>query len=208
MSAEAIKERTYQELTPNERGWLWCQRLGLWLGTWEGAIEGKPGTWFRFDDQKNNLVLLPEEAAQQQGLQQGACRSLLHLLIARFGEVPQEVTTRLQALDVEQLEDLAEAILTVDSLEQFLREEYPPGQRRSGKACAKGYRGRKRGQVVRTRSNIAQAHTSEWLGAKGTGGRRITVLRKKLSSPSSEPPAISPPPSSIVITSRSSRETA
>lgn len=30
-------------------------------------------------------------------------------------------------------------------------------------------------------------------GAKGTGGRRITVLRKKLSSPSSEPPVISPP---------------
>lgn len=46
------------------------------------------------------------------------------------------------------------------------KEEYPPGQRRSGKACAKGYRGRKRGQVVRTRSTIAQAHTSEWLGTK------------------------------------------
>ena len=110
----------YQELTPNERGWLWCQRLGLWLGTWEGAIEGKPATWLRFYDQQNNLVLLPEEAAQQQGLQQGAYRSLLRLLTARFGEVPQEVATRLQALDVEQLEDLAEAILTVDSLEQFL----------------------------------------------------------------------------------------
>ncbi len=110
----------YQELTSNERGWLWCQRLGLWLGTWEGEIEGKPGTWLRFYDQQNNLVLLPEEAAQQQGLQQGAYRSLLRLLTARFGEVPQEVATRLQALDVEQLEDLAEAILTVDSLEQFL----------------------------------------------------------------------------------------
>ena len=63
---------------------------------------------------------MPEEAAQQQGLQQGACRSLLRLLTARFGEVPQEVTTRLQALDVEQLEDLAETLLTVESLEQFV----------------------------------------------------------------------------------------
>ncbi len=53
------------EITFNERGWLWCQRLGLWLGTWEGAIEGRPGTWLRFYDQQNNLVLLPEEAAQQ-----------------------------------------------------------------------------------------------------------------------------------------------
>ncbi|MDJ0903165.1 MAG: Uma2 family endonuclease [Xenococcus sp. MO_188.B8] len=120
----------YQELTPNERGWLWCQRLGLWLGTWEGAIEGKPATWLRFYDQQNNLVLLPEEAAQQRAevaehrletvQQQVACRQLLRLLTARFGEVPQEVIIRLQALDVEQLEDLAETILTVDSLAQFV----------------------------------------------------------------------------------------
>ena len=33
----------YQGLTANEQGWLWCQRLGLWLGTWEGVVEGKPG---------------------------------------------------------------------------------------------------------------------------------------------------------------------
>ena len=50
------------------------------------------------------------------------------------------------------------------------KEEYPPGQRRSGKACAKGYRGRKRGQVVRTRSTMAIAHTSEWLGTFGAPG--------------------------------------
>ena len=120
----------YQELTRNEKGWLWCQRLGLWLGTWEGAIEGKPGTWLRFYDQQNNLVLLPEEVAQQRAevaehrletvQQEVACRQLLRLLAARFGEVPQEVTTRLQALDIEQLEDLTEILLTVESLEQFV----------------------------------------------------------------------------------------
>jgi len=54
----------YQELTPNERGWLWCQRLGLWLGTWAGAIEVKPGTWLRFYDQQNNLVLLPKRMVE------------------------------------------------------------------------------------------------------------------------------------------------
>jgi Putative restriction endonuclease len=55
----------YQSLTPNERGWLWCQRLGLWLGTWEGEIESKPAIWLRFYDREGNLVLLPEEAAER-----------------------------------------------------------------------------------------------------------------------------------------------
>ncbi|MBD2313380.1 Uma2 family endonuclease [Desertifilum sp. FACHB-1129] len=56
----------YEELTPNERGWLWCETLGFWLGTWEGTIEREPAIWLRFYDTDGNLVLLPEEAAQQQ----------------------------------------------------------------------------------------------------------------------------------------------
>ena len=55
----------YQPLNPNERGWLWCQRLGLWLGTWEGEIQRETAIWLRFYDQAGNLVLLPEELAQQ-----------------------------------------------------------------------------------------------------------------------------------------------
>lgn len=50
------------------------------------------------------------------------------------------------------------------------KEEYPRGQRRSRKACAKGYGGKKRGEGIRTRSAIAQAHTSEWLGTFGNPG--------------------------------------
>lgn len=61
--------RGYQPLQRNERGWLWCEALGLWLGTWEGAIDREPPTgtcqWLRFYDALGNLVLLPEEAAQQ-----------------------------------------------------------------------------------------------------------------------------------------------
>ncbi|WP_353813063.1 Uma2 family endonuclease [Moorena sp. SIO1G6] len=47
----------YQELTPNEQGWLWCQPLVLCLGPWSGTIE----------DRDENLVPLPEESAEQRG---------------------------------------------------------------------------------------------------------------------------------------------
>lgn len=41
----------------------------------------------------------------------------------------------------------------------------PPPQRRLDEVCAPGYTGRKRGEVVRTRTTILQAHTSQWLGS-------------------------------------------
>lgn len=47
---------------------------------------------------------------------------------------------------------------------------YPPVQRRSERACAPGYKGRKRGEVSRTRTTIAVAQTSEWLGTYGGAG--------------------------------------
>lgn len=49
-------------------------------------------------------------------------------------------------------------------------EQYPDLHRRSDKACAPGLLGRKRGQVVRTRSALQQAHTSEWLATFGSPG--------------------------------------
>lgn len=58
-------DSSYQELTLNERGWLWCQKLGLWLGAWKGDIDGKSAIWLRFYDSEGNLILLPEEAEKQ-----------------------------------------------------------------------------------------------------------------------------------------------
>jgi Uma2 family endonuclease len=57
---------TYQEIPPDNRGWLFCQTLALWLGTWEGTIDRETAVWLRFYDQNGELVLLPEEAALQQ----------------------------------------------------------------------------------------------------------------------------------------------
>ncbi len=49
-------------------------------------------------------------------------------------------------------------------------EELPPPSRRLDDVCAPGYRGRKRGQVVRTRTVISQAHNFQWLGSFGNRG--------------------------------------
>src|SRR6266849_1714262 len=48
--------------------------------------------------------------------------------------------------------------------------ELPAPQRRLGEVCAPGYTGRKRGEVVRTRTTISQAHTSQWLGSFANPG--------------------------------------
>ena len=59
-------DQKYQELEPDERGWLWCETLGYWLGTWSGIIDRETAVWLRFYDTERKLVLLPEEFAQQQ----------------------------------------------------------------------------------------------------------------------------------------------
>ena len=48
--------------------------------------------------------------------------------------------------------------------------ELPPPQRRLHAVCAPGYTGRKRGEVVRTRTTLLQAHTHQWLGTFGGAG--------------------------------------
>lgn len=58
-------DRGYQLTSPSDRGWLWCQSLELWLGTWTGIVEDDNTTWLRFYDRDGNLVLLPGEAERQ-----------------------------------------------------------------------------------------------------------------------------------------------
>ncbi|WP_283760099.1 Uma2 family endonuclease [Roseofilum casamattae] len=56
----------YQDIVPNDRGWLWCASLGLWLGPWNGELVKVDAPWLRFYDANGNLVLLPEEVAVQE----------------------------------------------------------------------------------------------------------------------------------------------
>ena len=48
--------------------------------------------------------------------------------------------------------------------------DLPAAQRRLRPLCAPGYTGRKRGEVVRTRTTVLQAHTHHWLGTFGNAG--------------------------------------
>jgi hypothetical protein len=63
-------------------------------------------------------------------------------------------------------------------------EDLPVPQRRLKQLCAPGYTGRKRGEIVRTRTVVSQAHSYQWLGSfanKGNGHYR-EELRRALST--------------------------
>src|SRR3989442_8283295 len=63
-------------------------------------------------------------------------------------------------------------------------EELPPAFRRLDQVCAAGYTRRKRGEVVRTRTVVSQAHSYQWLGSfcnRGNGLYRAE-LRQVLSA--------------------------
>lgn len=63
-------------------------------------------------------------------------------------------------------------------------DDLPPAFRRLDDVCAPGYRGRKRGETVRTRTMVSQAHSYQWLGSFGNrgNGRYREELRKGLSA--------------------------
>ncbi|GHO56627.1 hypothetical protein [Ktedonobacter robiniae] len=71
-------------------------------------------------------------------------------------------------------------IFDIDGTRQAARQralpsipDLPPAQRLLDKVCAPGYLGRKRGEAVRTRTTVLQAHTHQWIGtfsgASGAG---------------------------------------
>jgi hypothetical protein len=64
------------------------------------------------------------------------------------------------------------------------KAELPAPQRRLNKVCAPGYTGRKRGEVVRTRTVVSQAHSYQWLGSFGNRGNGLyrEELRRALAA--------------------------
>ena len=71
-------------------------------------------------------------------------------------------------------------IIDVDGTKQAARQralpatpDLPPAHRRFDQVCAPGYLGQKRGEVVRTRTTVLQAHTHQWLGTFGNPGNGL-----------------------------------
>lgn len=60
------------------------------------------------------------EEILEEGQQQEARRMLLRLLRRRFNEVPEDVPSSLQGLSLEQLEELGEVFVEVNSLDEFI----------------------------------------------------------------------------------------
>jgi Uma2 family endonuclease len=54
----------YCDIQPNDKSWLWCEELGLWLGTWKGKYQEKQEVYLRFFDADGNLVPSAEERAE------------------------------------------------------------------------------------------------------------------------------------------------
>ncbi|MGB3557711.1 MAG: Uma2 family endonuclease [Geitlerinemataceae cyanobacterium] len=65
-----LNDRHFVPLEPNDRGWLWCESLGVWLGTWEGEILRETAPWLRLYDRSENLIPLPEEREYQRAEQE------------------------------------------------------------------------------------------------------------------------------------------
>ena len=68
-------------------------------------------------------------------------------------------------------------IIDVDATRQAARQralttcaQFPAPRRRLAEVCAPGCTGRKRGEVVRSRTTILQAHTQQWLGTFSGAG--------------------------------------
>jgi len=68
-------------------------------------------------------------------------------------------------------------VFDVDGTRQAARQRALPGtpdlpsaHRRLDEVCAPGYLGRKRGEVVRTRTTVLQAHTHQWMGTFSGAG--------------------------------------
>ena len=51
----------YVRIEPNERGWLWSEQLGAYVGVWRGSYRGRVWSWLRLWDSAGELVLTREE---------------------------------------------------------------------------------------------------------------------------------------------------
>ncbi len=95
----------YYEIPVNDQGWLFSEKLGLWLGNWRGTIDRETGMWLRFYDQNGNLVPLPEELAKQAQIQ-----AQLEREKAQLAQIQAQLEREKAQLEREKAERLARVL--------------------------------------------------------------------------------------------------
>jgi hypothetical protein len=61
-----LENGRYELQQPDENGRHWIDTMGLFLGTWQGAKEGRTGYWLRWWDQSGNLLPWAVERIKQE----------------------------------------------------------------------------------------------------------------------------------------------
>jgi Uma2 family endonuclease len=56
----------YLVIQPNEKGWLWSEKLELWLGAWKGSYLGVEAVWLRYYHADGRLILTRAEDAERE----------------------------------------------------------------------------------------------------------------------------------------------
>ncbi len=57
---------SYEELEPDDRGWIWSEVLGLFVGRWDGVYEKEDDRWLRLYDAHGRLIPTESEAERRQ----------------------------------------------------------------------------------------------------------------------------------------------
>lgn len=81
----------YEAIAPNERGWLWSEQLGAYLGAWEGEYRGRRYLWLRLYTRDGELVPTREERERQAQQRAEQERTLREQAERRLAELEAEL---------------------------------------------------------------------------------------------------------------------
>jgi Uma2 family endonuclease len=79
----------YRAIKANDKGWLWVEELGLWLGTWRGTYQGYENVWLRFYDADGRLVPTQAEKATAEAARAAGAEAEVARLKERLAALEQ-----------------------------------------------------------------------------------------------------------------------
>jgi hypothetical protein len=107
----ALESERYDNQNPDEKGRYLIPGLNLFLGVWQGTREGRTGYWLRWWTEGSELLLWPEERAEnerqraederQRADRQQQDKELAETLLEQERQRNQELLARLAALGID-----------------------------------------------------------------------------------------------------------